>query len=213
MNAMSTAAINNSLPSELRDLLNSPDGPAFEQALDVMVRQREQTMFRALGQLARDLHDAVRRLCTDLAQEGFPGSVADARQYLQDALEMSSNAAHSTIDFAERMRPQAESLTINAAEMLKWTDGKDPAAVLARESVMFADSCREGLADMVVAQSWQDLTGQRIKKVDSFIGTVESTLLELVRLTGAMAGNEVPESVARISSQEEADRLLSEFGF
>jgi chemotaxis protein CheZ len=213
MNALSTAAINNSLPSELRDLLNSPDGPAFEQALDVMVRQREQTMFRALGQLARDLHDAVRRLGTDLAQEGFPGSVADARQYLQDALEMSSNAAHSTIDFAERMRPQAESLTINAAEMLKWTDGKDPAAVLARESVMFADSCREGLADMVVAQSWQDLTGQRIKKVDSFIGTVESTLLELVRLTGAMAGNEVPESVARISSQEEADRLLSEFGF
>ena len=26
------------LPTELRDLLNSPDGPAFEQALDVMVR-------------------------------------------------------------------------------------------------------------------------------------------------------------------------------
>ncbi|CAM5452551.1 hypothetical protein [Rhodanobacter lindaniclasticus] len=84
---------------------------------------------------------------------------------------MSANAAHRTIDFAERMRPQAESLTINAAEMLKWTQSNEPASVLARESVMFADGCREGLAELVVAQSWQDLTGQRIKKVDGFIGS------------------------------------------
>lgn len=213
MSALHATALSDTLPTELRDLLNSPEGPAFEQALDLMVRQREQNMFRALGQLARDLHDAVRRLGSDLAQDGFMGNVADARQYLQDALEMSSKAAHSTIDFAERMRPQAEALTVNAAEMLKWTQGNDPAAILARESVMFADSCREGLADMVVAQSWQDLTGQRIKKVDGFIGTVESTLLELVRLTGALASSDMPASVAKVSSQEEADRLLSEFGF
>jgi chemotaxis protein CheZ len=65
---------------------------------------------------------------------------------------------------------------------------------------------------MVLAQSWQDLTGQRIKKVASFIGTVESSLLELVRLTGALAGSETPAAV-KVSSQEDADRLLSEFGF
>ncbi|HZX69573.1 MAG TPA: protein phosphatase CheZ [Rhodanobacter sp.] len=213
MSALHTFAIGDTLPTELRDLLNSPEGPAFEQALDAMVRQREQTMFRALGQLARDLHDAVRGLGGDLAQDGIAGNVADARQYLQDALEMSATAAHRNIDFAERMQPQAEALTINAAEMLKWTQDNDPAAVLARESVMFADSCREGLADMVLAQSWQDLAGQRLKKVDTFIGTVESTLLELVRLTGALAGSDVPKSVVQISSQEDADRLLSEFGF
>ena len=213
MSAVPALTMDENLPPELRALLNSPGGAEFEQALDAIVRQREQHMFRALGQLARDLHDAVHRLGTDLAHEGFPGNVADARQYLSDALEMSAQAAHRTIDFAERMQPQAESLTINAAEMLKWTQDNDPAAVLARESVMFADSCREGLADMVVAQSWQDLTGQRIKKVDNFIGSVESTLLELVRLTGALAGSEMPASVAKVSSQEEADRLLSEFGF
>ena len=209
-----TTALANSetLPSELRELLNSPEGPAFEQALDVMVRQREQNMFRALGQLARDLHDAVRRLGSDLAQDGFPGNVADARQYLQDALEMSANAAHRTIDFAERMRPQAESLLHRASETLAQPHD-EAAGSLARESTAFATGCRDGLAEMVVAQSWQDLTGQRIKKVDNFISTVESTLLELVRLTGALAGNEVPASVAKVFSQDEADRLLSEFGF
>lgn len=66
---------------------------------------------------------------------------------------------------------------------------------------------------MVLAQSWQDLTGQRIKKVVDFIGTVESSLLELVRLTGALAGSDLPVSATKVASQEDADRLLSEFGF
>ncbi|MHB1272102.1 MAG: protein phosphatase CheZ [Rhodanobacter sp.] len=201
------------LPVELRDLLNSPDGATFEQALDVMVRQREQRLFRALGQLARDLHDAVRRVGGDLAQEGVPGTVADARQHLKEALEMSAQAAHRSLDFAERMRPQAESLAQNAGEILKWSNDSDAAGVLAREAVGFAVNCSKGLADMVMAQSWQDLSGQRIKKVANFIGTVESSLLELVRLTGALAGSEAPASVVKVSSQDDADRLLSEFGF
>ncbi|MDE2308731.1 MAG: protein phosphatase CheZ [Xanthomonadaceae bacterium] len=201
------------LPAELRELLSSSDGAMFEQALDVMVRQREQRLFRALGQLARDLHDAVRRVGGELAQEGVPGRVADARQHLNEALEMSAQAAHRSLDFAERMRPQAESLAQNAGEMLKWSGDSDAAGVLAREAVGFAVSCSEGLADMVMAQSWQDLSGQRIKKVANFIGAVESSLLELVRLTGALAGSEAPASAATVSSQEDADRLLSEFGF
>lgn len=212
MNSMTATAVREDLPVELRELLNSPGGPAFEQALDVMVRQREQHMFRALGQLARDLHDAVRRLGGDLAQDGFPSSVADARQYLQEALEMSGKAAHRTIDFAERISPQADALMSKACGVLECAPDEVGEA-LARDSMVFAAACRDGMADMVVAQSWQDLTGQRIKKVDNFIGTVESTLLELVRLTGAMAGSEMPASVAKVSSQEEADRLLSEFGF
>ena len=213
MNAVLPLAVDDSLPPELRDLLNSPEGPAFEQALDAMVRQREQHLFRALGQLARELHDAVRRLGGELAQEGVPGIVADARQHLQDALEMSASAAHRSIDFAERMRPQAESLARNAGAVLQRATGDEPAAALAREAAEFAGNCRAGLADMVLAQSWQDLTGQRIKKVASFIGTVESSLLELVRLTGALAGVEAPADVAKVTSQEDADRLLSEFGF
>ncbi|WP_049622689.1 protein phosphatase CheZ [Frateuria defendens] len=202
------------LPPELRELLDSRDGAAFEQALDALVRQREQGLFRALGLLARDLHDAVRRLGDDLANEGVPGSVADARKHLNDVLDMSAQAAHRSIDFAERMRPEAEALAANAAEVLAYRDDAgDPAAVLARQAAAFAGSCREGLTDMVMAQSWQDLSGQRIKKVVGFIGSVESSLLELVRLTGALAGHEAPSKVEKVSSQDEADRLLSEFGF
>ena len=212
MNAEFPLAIDDNLPPQLRDLLNSADGPAFEAALDAIVRQREQHLFRALGQLARDLHGAMQRLGGELAHEGVTNIVADARRHLQDVLEMSAQAANRSLDFAERMRPQADVLSQNASEVLAWTSGNDAAAVLARQALEFADASRTGLADMVLAQSWQDLTGQRIKKVAAFIGTVESSLLELVRLTGALAGSEAPANVAQVSSQDDADRLLSEFG-
>lgn len=202
------------LPDELHQLLTSPDGPAFEHALDSLVRQREQKLFRALGVLARDLHDAVSRLGGDLVQEGYPDNVTDARKHLQDVLEMSSQAAHRTIDFAERMRPQAAALASDAQAMLASADGSaEPVVALATQANAFAEHCTAGLNDMVMAQSWQDLSGQRIKKVVSFIGSVESAMIELVRLTGALSGRETVEEVEKINSQDEADRLLSEFGF
>jgi chemotaxis protein CheZ len=213
MNAQPALMAGETLTQELHDLLNSTDGAAFEQALDVLVRQREQRMFRALGLLARDLHDAVRRLGGDLAQEGVPGSVADARQHLQDVLEMSSQAAHRTLDFAERMRPQAEALAENANAVIDGTPEGHVAHVLAKQAQAFATDCRDGLADFVVAQSWQDLSGQRIKKVVNFIGSVENSLLELVSLTGALASGEATAGPVKVTSQDEADRLLSEFGF
>ncbi len=213
MNAQVSLMAGESLPPELHNLLNSADGAAFEQALDVLVREREQRVFRALGLLARDLHDAVRRLGGDLAHEGVPGSVADARQHLEDVLEMSAQAAHRTLDFAERMRPQAESLAVNADAVIDGTAADDVAHVLALQAKDFSTACRDGLAGFVVAQSWQDLSGQRIKKVVNFIGSVESSLLELVSLTGALANGEVATGPVKVTSQDEADRLLSEFGF
>lgn len=210
MSAVMITPMSAALPQEVQELLASPDGATFEMALDTMVRQREQHLFRALGLLARDLHEAVRRLGGELAQEGVPDSVADARQHLHDVLEMSAKAAHRSIDFAERMRPQATALEDRADAVL--AGGGEPAE-LATQARQFAAQCREGLSDMVMAQSWQDLSGQRIKKVSTFIGSVESSLLELVRLTGALAGGEAPVAAAKVNSQDEADRLLSEFGF
>jgi chemotaxis protein CheZ len=214
MNATTSDVVNENLPPEVMALLNSADGAAFEQALDVMVRQREQHMFRALGVLARDLHGAVCRLGADLASEGLPDSMTNARNYLAEVLDMSAKAAHRSLDFVDRMRPEAEALSTNAFAVLDFSKGDaDPAAVLARQAQVFANTCSDGLNDMVLVQSWQDLAGQRVKKVVNFIESVESSLLELVRLTGALAGREAPVEVAKVDSQDEVDRLLSEFGF
>ncbi len=75
----------------------------------------------------------------------------------------------------------------------------------------FAQSCDIGFGEMVEAQSWQDLSGQRVAQVEAFMAKVESSLVELVRLTGSLAGGATPATEK--VSQDEVDRLLSEFGF
>jgi len=213
MNTHYHLALDDDLPQSLRDLLDSTDGPAFEQALDAIVHQRERNVFRSLGQLARDLHEALRRLGAGFVREGVAHVAADARQQLDAVLEMSAQAANRSLDFAERMRPDADALVQHALAVMERTAADDPALPLARRALEFGLATRTALADMVLAQSWQDLSGQRIHRVAAFIGSVESALLELVRLTGELAGEEAPGTAPPVSGQADADRLLAEFGF
>jgi len=211
----STISAGQEVAPELRDLLEADDPAAVEQALDRLIRSREQHLFLALGHLARDLHESARRLAADISHDGNPGNMSDARKHLLDVLEMSSQAAHRTLDFSEKLRPQAQSLARQADEVLV-LDPADPSfassvRALAVRVGDFAQSADIGLGEMVEAQSWQDLSGQRVARVEAFMAKVESSLVELVRLTGSLAGGAAP--AADKVSQDEVDRLLSEFGF
>ncbi|WP_211352645.1 protein phosphatase CheZ [Luteibacter pinisoli] len=213
MNTMISAG--QDVAPELRELLDADDSVAFEKALDSLIRSREQHLFMALGHLARDLHESARRLAADISSEGIPGTMSDARKHLRDVLEMSSQAAHRTLDFSDKLRPQAQALAKEADELLV-LDQADPvfnvnATALAVRVGDFAQSCDIGFGEMVEAQSWQDLSGQRVAQVEAFMAKVESSLIELVRLTGSLAGGNTP--AADKVSQDEVDRLLSEFGF
>ncbi|KAG9597324.1 hypothetical protein KCV01_g9152, partial [Aureobasidium melanogenum] len=200
---------------ELRELLDADDSAAFDQALDRLIRSREQHIFLALGHLARDLHESARRLAADISHDGNPGNMSDARKHLRDVLEMSSQAAHRTLDFSEKLRPQAQSLAKQADEVLV-LDPADPtfasnARALAVRVGDFAQSADIGLGEMVEAQSWQDLSGQRVARVEAFMAKVESSLVELVRLTGSLAGSAAPAADKRAMSVELDNELLNVF--
>ncbi|HEX5353493.1 MAG TPA: protein phosphatase CheZ [Rhodanobacteraceae bacterium] len=207
------ANVTTTLPSELRALLETRDARDFEASLDALFARRQHDLFRALGHLTRDLHNSI----VHLTQDGEPpGGAPRARQSLHEALAMSANAAHETLAMAERLRPQAARLR-EQARAITATEAPDPQKVrqLTCDADRFADACLGDFARLVEAQSWQDLSGQRLQRVSAFIDKVELALLELVRLTGTIGGavkggEQRPDPV---STQDEVDRLLSEFGF
>lgn len=214
MDTPTTAAGTPALPPELRALLETRDVDAFEASLDALFAHRQQDLFRALGHLTRDLHESIVSLTRQAGQS--PSGALDARQRLREALEMSAGAAHETLATAERLRPQAEQLR-NQARGVAAAAGSDPIAALhmACDAERFADACLDDFTHLVEKQSWQDLSGQRLQQVSQFIDKVEGALLKLVRLTGTVGG--VPSADApptqRTTTQDEVDRLLSEFGF
>lgn len=214
MDTPTTAKASHALPPELRSLLETHDADAFEASLDALFARRQQDLFRALGHLTRDLHESIVSLTHET---GHPPSCApDARQRLREALEMSANAAHETLAIEERLRPQAEQLR-DRARGVAAAAGSDPVAALhlACDAERFADACLDDFTHLVEKQSWQDLSGQRLQQVAQFIDKVEGALLKLARITGSVGGAPpVDKSRApRATTQDEVDRLLSEFGF
>ena len=79
------------------------------------------------------------------------------------------------------------------------------------------------LLDLVANQSFQDLTGQTLKKTIQFIESLETQLLSLLRRympaldislekTGE-PGEEPPEKATPLTSQGEVDQMLADLGF
>lgn len=208
------ASVTTTLPPELRALLETRDADDFEASLDTLFAQRQRDLFHALGHLTRDLHNSIVHLTSETGEPH--GGAPCARQSLQEALAMSADAAHENLAIAERLRPHAAHLR-EQARAITADAASDPQRLrqLACDADRFADACLGDFARLVEAQSWQDLSGQRLQRVSAFIDKVELALLELVRLTGtisgaATGGEQRPDPV---STQDDVDRLLSEFGF
>jgi len=207
------------VPERIRALLQSRDPAQIEQAIADMLRAREQSLFIALGQLARDLHESVKNVASALQPEaGAAPGMPEARRRLDEALDMSERAAHRSLDIGERLLQGADALEHCARLGAPETGGAARApSSLAAVALDFARNCRTEVRALREAQSWQDLTGQRMQQVAQFLARIEGSVLDLVHLAGSLG---VPQAqavtttvTATASNQDEVDRLLAEFGF
>lgn len=201
------------LPPELQDLLEIRDANRFEASLDALFARRQSDLFRALGHLTRDLHNSIVQVTRETAEP--PADTGFARKTLQEALAMSAGAAHDTLAMTERLRPGATGLRARA-QALAATATPDPLArQLAHDAGQFADACLDEFTHLVEKQSWQDLSGQRLQQVSAFIDKVEEALLQLARLARSIGGAPAAgkSRAPAVATQDDVDRLLSEFGF
>jgi len=85
----------------------------------------------------------------------------------------------------------------------------------------FGQSQSELLTDIMMSQSFQDLSGQVIKKVVDIISRTEAQLLEILVVTASvetkaeaeghvLAGPQVPDKALK---QDDVDDLLASLGF
>jgi chemotaxis protein CheZ len=168
--------------------------------LDDIVRLREKNLFADLRKLTSGLQGALERFqfdsrLVDLAEKKMP----DARSRLEHVLKLTEAAANRTLDLVEDSGPIAKRTATAAHELLEMRQrfragGVTPPEVnimLERVDVLLTttladnESMRNNLAEMVVAQGYQDLTGQIIRGVMRLVAELEVTLGELVSLSAA----------------------------
>lgn len=197
---------------KLVKLIESGENQAASELLEEASLTNSVELFAEVGKLTRQLHDSLNSFQLDprisnLANEDIP----DAQSRLMYVIETTEQAANTTMDAVENSMPIAESLHVGVAEILpEWkklmtrqlqlgefkTLCYDLDALLEKSST---DTVRlnELLTEVLMAQGFQDLTGQVIRRVIELVKEVEGSLVHMLTVFGA------PEATALMAKVEE----------
>lgn len=233
--------------AKARELVRELEAGNVSQAdalLDAMSSMRESKLFLELGRLTRTLHEAITNFQVDsrlarLTEHDIP----DAHNRLRYVVAKTEEAANRTLKAVEDSIPLAKRLESLAQEhQQQWEkflrremDVKEFRALThsLREFLVaiIADSTSlsRNLSEVLLAQEYQDLTGQVIQRVIRVVQDVETGLVEMIRFVGQSGGAAEPESRESriraegpqidpkksdvVANQDEVDALLSSLGF
>ncbi|MGB5145955.1 MAG: protein phosphatase CheZ [Porticoccaceae bacterium] len=234
----------------VRDLLREAEQGNHEQAeiyLDELSRVKQTELFREVGKLTRDLHDALNHFRMDTRLADFAvQEIPDAKERLNYVITMTEQSANKTLGAVESALPVSEQLRDRSFALIEdWRRfrRRDMSAQhfreFCRELDIFFVEVSDGaktlngfLSEVLMAQDFQDLTGQIIRRVITLVQDLELSLVDLIRLSGpvvkassesgpkagkvvALAGPIVPgvDHGDSVQGQDEVDSLLSSLGF
>ena len=177
-----------------------------------IIKDSHGDLYKEVGKVTRKLHDALKAFhdsidprLKDLATNDMP----NAKDKLEFVIRSTEEAANKTMGIVEKYITSMDTLSAHIGKLQK------PA-----ESVQYLKHFQAELdADMnavLMTQSFQDLTGQTIKKVIALVSNLERELVELIATFGVKleSASETPETVVSEKvSQSDVDDLLKEFGF
>lgn len=213
------------------------------QLLDYVHTARENLLFQEVGKMTRQLHNSLESFRQDSRIESLAEhDIPDARQRLSYVIEMTQKSADRTLNAVEETMPVADKIATQAGKLSQaWKRFRNrelsveqfrelSASIEAFLDDIEQDSSimKNNLNDVLMAQDFQDLTGQIIKRVITLVEEVEGNLVELIRVTGdhfvkpvetedsiAAEGPHVPGVGSKdvVTSQDDVDDLLSSLGF
>jgi chemotaxis protein CheZ len=203
--------------------------------------ETQDAVFNSLGQLARQLHDSLHGLGVDkLLEQSARQVIPDARDRLNYIAQMTEQAASRVLNATDIAKPvQDELIARSQALSRRWEKmfanqlSVDEFKALAADSRSFFSDApgrlkvtNDQLMEIMMAQDFQDLTGQVIKKVVELVHGLETQLLNvLLEALPEQRKAEVPDGLLNgpvvkhegridvVNSQTQVDDLLESLGF
>lgn len=200
----------------------------------------QEVVFNRLGHLARQLHDSLRQLGYDKMLEDSARQIPDARQRLTYIAQMTEQAASRVLNATDIAKPLQDELLARSETMAERWElmfanrlSVDEFKALAADTRMFfreapdkLKATNAQLMEIIMAQDFQDLTGQVIKKVVEMVQSLEGQLVQvLIEAIPPERKAEAPEGLMNgpvidaagrvdvVTSQSQVDDLLESLGF
>jgi len=228
----------------LNKAIEDKDSNEVNRLVGELTTLRESSLFQELGKLTREIHESINSFSDDdrvaeLAEREIP----DATERLNFIVEKTNDAAHKTMNGAEETMEVVGDFSDHATIIKNRWDQFRNRELSKKEFVTLSDDIDEfmvsipiqtskintSMTDIMLAQDYQDLTGQMIKQVITMVKEVEEKLVRLVAISGATLkdssdrpkdgtkahGPQLPtankEDVA--TNQDDVDDLLASLGF
>lgn len=198
MSTESLSARYGALVGGLEAALASGDESAFRGAFERLRAELNVEMNPELRRITENVQEALRQFRREARLEVLADQeVPDARRRLAHVVKLTEDAAHRTLDLVEQSGPLVDRIGNDAAQLLEeWSlHGSRQLAVSTfwperayetlERAVRDTDLLRRYLGQMLLAQGYQDLSGQIIHAVINLAVELENVLGELVKLTRA----------------------------
>lgn len=220
--------------------MNSPDGSVQSAAIDNLDNIQTEEVLSRVGQMTRSLHDNLRGLGFDKLIERAAHDIPNARDRLNYVARMTEQAAQRVLNATDAANPLQQQIDAGAIAMeAEWQAtlgapfSEDAYRAQAGRTLVYlsqtrqaSNATRQHLMDIMMAQDFQDLTGQVIKKVTELAHGLEQQLVQLLldfappeirRDTGngLMNGPQIHSGSSPdvVADQGQVDDLLESLGF
>ncbi|MDC8830509.1 protein phosphatase CheZ [Alteromonas gilva] len=234
---------------QLVTFLENGDDESANALLDAVAMKESVELFAEVGKLTRQLHDSLNNFQLDeriagLANEEIP----DAQTRLTYVIEETEKAANTTMDAVESSMPIVETMKGQLDSVMpEWKKLMNREIELdefksmcldldkfLEESAKNADQLMSLLTEVLMAQGYQDLTGQVIRRVIELVKEVEDSLVHMLTVFGGAEVSKSPSAAPKsveteikaegpiidaesrddvVSGQDDVDDLLSSLGF
>lgn len=206
-----------------------------------MAAAQDSRLFLELGQLTRELHEAINDFVNnsriaEIAEREIP----DASERLNHVISMTKQSADTSLSAVEASLPLADELGRKAGALFSEWESFSRRQLPAQEFQVMSkqlgdflqtvsdhsSQLQNRLSEVLVAQEFQDLTGQIIRQVIKLIHDVEGKLVQLVRISGTQLPprdhdrskleGPVIDGIDQgdvVGGQDDVDDLLSSLGF
>jgi chemotaxis protein CheZ len=198
-----------------------------------------------VGHMTRALHDSLRGLGLDKLVEKAASDIPDARDRLDYVARLSEQAARRVLDATDAAGPLQDAVESRSAELRSswqallddsaagesakaedWRALAERSVALMAENERAATATRAELMNIMLAQDFQDLTGQVIGKITSIAQDLEKQLVQVLvdfapseikreLDNGLLNGPQIkPEgNIEVVANQGQVDDLLDSLGF
>lgn len=224
------------MTSQQQDIAIAETGSTDTHTADRLIDQ--------VGHLTRTLHDSLRELGYNKRLEEVAAKIPDAQDRLAYVAFMTEQAAERALNATEIAKPIQDKLAADANALSKlWQQLFDAPGCGQLDSDAFrnlvaqtrsylndvpnqTNATNAQLTEVMMAQDFQDLTGQVMKKITKMVQNLEQELLRLLmdnvpmdkkeETNAGLLNGPVVNSAGRtdvVANQDQVDDLLASLGF